>query len=1134
MTRLEIRKGSAPSIAHSVLFALVLILLPVGGPRSVLAQEEEIRAREGYYGLRLYSGGGVNFSERLELARMLGVQALSYTPGSVLSPRWRALGPEGTIDYLNHTSARVSSIAIHPTNPDIIYIGAAGGGVWRTDDAGASWRPLTDNECSLSMGSVAIDPVNPDIVYAGTGEARISYSSYYGCGVLRSLNGGLSWEQLGGDVFIDPTYRGGARVRRVLIDPVTAGSATSTVVMAASDYGLFRSSDSGRTWNLVLETRGVAPDVAMKPGDPSVVYAGIPRSGIYRSVDAGVSWSEASPDFADDGIGGHELVEMNLAVVPFAPDVLYASVAIQKSPWLVFYRSDDGAETWRHLEAAGSICKSCGFMALTVHPEEPDRVYYGEASLNLSEDGGRSFSNIRPSSFYVDQQHIVFDTLSGRDVVYFANDGGVYRSDDGGLSATSLSTNLAITQFYPGIALHPWESGVTLGGSQDQGTQRSSAGSGTWTKVVGGDGGYAAFDAEDPGVWYAETQWGGSWGGPRKNGSLAMVGIDPNDRALFIPPLVMDPVDSRRLYFGTSRLYRTDDAAGTWAPLFESPDGMSISAIAPSASDPNSVYLATGATPLGFKAEWRSLSRGVYVTRDGGATWSDRSTGLPAARFIGDLAVHPTEPDRAYAVVGGFLTGHVFETTDGGTTWRDRTGNLPDMPVNAVIYDPADDEAIYIGTDLGVYYSSMGGDMWTSLSSGLPNVPVLDIAAQPGTGRLVASTIGRGMFEIPIEVPLAAGTRPVAIGDMVYAAMDTTVSGTVIVAPVGRDDYAAAWSASASEAPWLALDDAEGAGRGRFGYRIAPGTDLGPGDHEATITVRVAGTDPITVPVEVRAEYWSRVAIEGTGARTSVPAGHSEPVVDSLGVTLTGARAAFTDWTATRTGAGWAELVQAAGTGSGTVSWLGDVSSLSVGVYVDTVLVAGALADGSPVVFVDTLAVEPPLSLPPLQTADGIGVAGLELAPGHSVPAGFGGFGADSASWIAETASSWVTLDRTSGNATEPIAWSRSAELLEPGVHEDTITIRVAERPELHGIIVDRFEVHEPIPVEDAVYHLLGLERLLPGQSDFLDWMGNRDDVFNAGDVLRWLDHCRTTGAGCGPEAERDVQPATNLPARRP
>ncbi len=1106
-----------------------------------------MRAREGYYALRLYSGGSVNLSAALARARGLR-PALPSAPGaaSILSPRWRALGPEGTRSHGNRTSARVSSIAIHPTNPNVIYIGAAGGGVWRTDDAGATWRPLTDNECSLSMGSVAIDPVNPDIVYAGTGETPIGYSSYYGCGVLRSLDGGSSWEQLGGDVFVDRRLQGGARIKRVVINPSTAGSASSTVVLAASDYGVFRSEDSGRTWKLVLahpRPGSGSAVIAMKPGDASVVYAGIPfhGGGIFRSMDGGMSWTDSSPDFAADGVARHTLRQLDLAVVPSAPDVLYASIRIEASPWLVFYRSDDGAETWRYLEAKGLVCRSCGFMALAVHPNDPERVYFGDVYLQLSEDGGRTFRQIDQPG-YVDQQHIVFDTLSGPGVVYFANDGGLWRSGDGGMSVTSLSTNLAITQFYPGIALHPSDPGVTLGGTQDQGTQRSSAGTAIWDKVFGGDGGYAAFDAEDPDVWYNEIQWmpgsrASSASGPRRNGVLAASGIDQSEPGLFIPPLVMDPVDSRRLYFGTSRLYRTDDAAGTWTPLFTIPGGQRevTSAIAPSASDPNTVYIAAGTTLLGFKNEWRSLSRGVYVTRDGGETWSDKSAGLPDRRFIGDLAVHPADPDRAYAVVGGFGTGHVFETADGGDTWTDRTGNLPDVPVNAVLHDPADHEAIYVGTDLGVFYSSAGGDVWTLLSTGLPNVPVLELAAQPGTGRLVASTIGRGMFEIPIEVPLVARTRPAAIVDTVYAATDTTLAGTVIAAPFGRLDHAAAWSARASEAPWLTLDDGEGTGRGRFDYRIATGTGLAPGDHRATVTVTVAGADPIEVPVSLRAEYWSRIATDRAGGRTSVPAGHAEPVIDSLNVTLEGARADLTGWTATRAGARWAELVHASGTGSGTVGWQGDVSHLPVGVYVDTVFVAGVLAAGSPVAFVDTLSVEPALALPPIRAAAGIGVAGLDLAPGDSLLPGITGFGADSAQWVAESTGSWVTLTGQSGGAADPIAWSRSAESLEPGVHEDTIMVRVAGRPELRGIIVDRFDVLEPISVEDAAHHLLGLERLLPGQPGFLDWLGNQDGVFNAGDVLRWLDHCRATenGSGCRPATTPAAQPAEELPGRR-
>lgn len=1086
-----------PCVALLLLAAAHALVVPPAA--TAQGENDEILARMEYDRLRLYSGPGVNLAEALQLAReevAVMVPTGPY-PSSMISSRWTSLGPELTDAFGYPTSGRVSTIAIHPQDPNIIYIGAAQGGVWRTDDAGASWRPLTDNQCSLAMGSVAIDPVDPEIVYAGTGEQHFSGDSYYGCGVLRSVNGGLTWEHLGSDVFQQPG-RSGARISRLVIDPVTAGSMYSTVVMVASTFGLFRSEDSGRSWQLVLED--VATDLVMKPDDPTHWYAA--SSGVvYRSLDGGTSWTAVLQDVPG-------VWRINLAVAPSAPDVVYASLydGSDGAPQggLLMYRSDDAGETWRALEAAGGDCyKQCWYdLTLAVHPDDPERVNLGTLSLFLSEDGGATFQDYHPRSTYVDQHLMVFDTISGGDVFYLVNDGGVYRSTDAGATYTSLSTNLAITQFYAGIALHPSDPAVTLGGTQDQGTQRSEAGTTTWTKVMGGDGGYAAFDAEDPTIWYGEYQWGP----PRRNGRAAGAGIG-DEKGLFIPPFVMDPVDSKRLFFGTTRLYRTDDSAETWEPVFDDEMG-AITAIGPSAADPDVVYFAT----------WRSRESRIFVTRDGGATWSQNDRGLPE-RWVGDLAIHPADPDRAYAVAGGFGTGHVFETADGGETWEDRTGNLPDMPVNAVLHDPGDPTGVYIGTDLGVFYSETGGDVWTPLKDGFPMVAVFDIAAQPGTGRLVAATHGRGMFEIPIDVPLVAGTRPGSVADTVFAAVDTSLVGTVIVAPRGRGDFGAPWTARAEDQPWLSVAGGDGLGRGRFEYEIATGTDLPPGDHSGTITVTVVGTEPIVIPVDLRARYWSTITASRTGARRSVPEGYAEPVSDSVAVRFTGARAALTEWSATRSGPGWADLVEATGVGDGTVTWTGDVSELGVGLYVDTVLVSAPLATESPVAFLDSLSVEPPLALEGLQTAGGLGVAGLASAQGDSLYAGLTGFGADSAVWIAETEAPWLEFEETSGGRADRIAWTRSAEALEAGVYEDTIRISVRDHSHLRGVVVDRFEVQEPIGVEEAALQLLGLERLVDGQIDFLEWFGNRDGEFNVGDVLRWLDHCATSEAGseCAP-----------------
>ncbi|MYB99832.1 MAG: hypothetical protein F4X60_14950, partial [Gemmatimonadetes bacterium] len=789
--------GWCLSLAQRLWVLPALALMTV--PRPAAAQEtEQILGRMEYERMRLYSGAERNLAVLLQSALR---QKRAMPPGGILpmalvDTRWRALGPDRVNTNGVFTAGRVSTVAIHPTDMNILYAGGAQGGVWRSDDAGANWRPLTDQECSLAMGSIAIDPVNPDIIYAGTGEQHFSGDSYYGCGVLRSLDAGETWEQQGVQQFVNKSERsGGARIARVVIDRATAGSATSTTVLAASTFGLFRSTNSGLTWSLVLD--GLATDLVVHPTDPSTMYAALYGNGVYKSTNTGLSWTHTST-----GMNLDIARRINLAIAPSSPDILYASFQTgeSKGDGLTMYRTANGGTSWQELPATGASCYyQCWYdMTIAVHPSNPQTVYFGSLRLHRSVTGGQTFS-LHHNGIYVDEHLLVFDTLRGANALYLANDGGVYRTINGGTSWTSLATNLAVAQYYRGIALHPSIAGITLGGTQDQGTQRSSPGTGVWQKIMGGDGGYTAFDVEDPSIWYAETQWirGAGYAGPRKNGVLATRGIDNGERGLFIPPLVMDPIDSKRLYFGTRSLYRTDDSAERWERIYRTPDdGEVITSIGLTPSDENTVYAGV-------------LRGQVIVTRDGGVTWQQSGSGLPD-RFIGDVVVHPDDPEQAYAVAGGFLTGHVFHTVDGGRTWQDRTGNLPDHPVNAILYDPADLEGVFIGTDLGVFHSAAGGDSWDRLDEDLPTVAVYDLAAQPGTSRLVAATHGRGMFEIPIDVPLSVRVRPGAIVDSVLTT-DTTAPRDVIVAPSGKEDYAATWQAT-SDVSWLVLTG--GVGRG--------------------------------------------------------------------------------------------------------------------------------------------------------------------------------------------------------------------------------------------------------------------------------------------------------------------------------
>ena len=1111
--------------------AVALALAALAPPAPVAAQEnDEILARMEFDRLRLYSGPGANLAELLQRARVekLRMPTVGGRLRGLNDTEWESIGPEQVESGSALTAGRVSVVVIHPDDEDVLFAGGAQGGVWKSADVGESWEPLTDEECSLAMGHIAIDPEDPDIIYAGTGEQHFSGDSYYGCGVLRTLDGGETWKQLGADVFVESRRgqgSGGARIARVVIDRASAGSSSETIVMAASTYGLFRSEDSGEEWERVIS--GTATDLLAHPTHDSVFYAAIYGGDVYRSDDTGETWESAS-----SGMSFSNARRINLAISPSDPDVLYASFQTTESAGsgLRMYRTDDGGDDWEELDATGASCwYQCWYdMTIAVDPDDEETVYFGSLRLYKSEDGGDTFSQHHNSGVYVDEHYLRFDD---DDVLYLANDGGVYRSTNRADTWTSLANGLVVAQYYRGIALHPSDPDVTLGGTQDQGTQRSEEGTLVWQKVVGGDGGYTAFDVEDPETWYAETQWisNSGYSGPRKNGDLAVTGIDLSEPGLFIPPLVIDPMESKRLYFGVRSLYRTDDSAEGWRRVYRSPGGV-ISAIGLTPADEDAIYLA--------------LLRGsVVVTRDGGDTWQASGSGLPY-RYIGDVAVHPEDPDQAYAVAGGFLTGHVFHTTDGGRTWRDRTGNLPDHPVNAIVYDPSDYGAVYIGTDLGVFYSASGGDDWLRLDDGLPTVAVYDIATQPGTGRLVAATHGRGMFELEIEVPLKLWTRPDGIADTVIAG-DTTEhegnGGEIIVAPHGKDDHSAAWEAASDEG-WLALTNASGEGRGRLRYQLT-GRGLESGDHETAIEIDLEGVgEPFEIPVSVTALVPSHLEVGPAGPRVKIREESTRAVADSVPVNFTGPRQG-TEWSATHSGGAWFDLGNASGEGDGFVTWTVDPTGLAVGLYVDTLVVEAVYATGSPAEFVDTFAVQGPLDIEEERESGGYAVAGWTLALADSASSGVFGFGEDDAIWEAEVNSTgWLSLDRSEGGFDDPVAWTRDAEDLDAGVYNATITVRVRGHPDLVGTIVDRFEVVDPISAKDAALHLLGESRLSAGQVELLDWFGNRDGSFNAGDVLRWIDHCRRRGAGAGCGASADLEtmkvdelaPPTAKRGRRP
>jgi photosystem II stability/assembly factor-like uncharacterized protein len=1010
--------------------------------------------------------------------------SLRMAPPPIAGSQWTSIGP-AAIPISGGSIGRLTAIAVHPTDPATIYIGGAQGGVWKTTDGGAGWVPLTDGECSLAMGWLAIDPVNPNIVYAGTGEQHFSGDSYYGCGLLRSTDGGATWTQHGASVF--RTSTGGARISRVVLDPATAGTVSTTRLYVASDFGLHVSPDGGDSFTQTLA--GIVTDLVMDPTNPAVLYAAVRGTGVYKSANSGAAWTLQSTGFATT------MQRINLAIAPSAPGTVYASVQSGGSDLAGIWRTIDGAATWEKRTATNASCgNQCWYdMTIAVDPADSTVVYFGGVYLFKSTNGAESFTSIS-GNIHVDQ-HVLAFAPSDRGQLFVGNDGGIYRSVNGGSSWTSLNTNLVLTQFYEGIALHPWDPQVVLGGTQDNGTLLSS-GVPSWSHVLGGDGGFTAIDHRNPLTRYAETQWAASSGysGPRRSDgggyNLKTSGIDLADRALFIPPLVMDPTDPAVLYFGTYRVYRTADRGESWTPIsLDLTTGSGrISAIAPAAADPAVIYVGT--------------SDGlVQVTENGGAAWAPRSLPTSGARYVQDIAVDPRDPLTAYVVVSGFLTPHVFRTTDGGRTFTNVSGSLPDTPVNAVVVDPTSRGTVVIGTDLGTYLSADSGSTWTPLTDGMPNVAVFALEYNANTGTLIAATHGRGMFQLQLDRPLTLAVVDGIASDTVSAGSTVSRADSATVILSGTDALTSAWTATHGAASWLALTTDAGTGTGRLRWTRDP-TGLAAGVYVDTITVTVPGAidSPWLLTDTFVIQGALAVALSPTGRADTAYEGATGSRADSATVLLSGFGADTTRWTATHGAAAWLTLTTATGTGSGTVRWSRNTAALAAGTHVDTIRVTtsqGGLGE-----LVDTVEILPlPLVLETASRRDTAEAGSLTPVP-DSVAVTLQGPGSTTATWTAtHGAGAWLTLTAAAGTGSGMARWTRSPAGLLPGTYVDTI--RVTTSLADTAVVIDTFVLLAPaVTATCAAEDLLVPGCLTDTQRRYLDLTGNADGTYNLGDLV--------------------------------
>jgi hypothetical protein len=723
---------------------------------------------------------------------------LPGNPTSLPTDHWTAEGPapisNGQVPGNGAVSGRIAAIAPHPTDPKTIYVGAAGGGVWKTTDAGTSWTPLSDPQDTLVTGALAVAPSSPTTLYAGTGEACNSPDNcFYGRGVLKSRNAGGAWKLYPGNPSQNEFDR--RTIAKLAVDPTDANVVYAAVGahgtnspacggtgQPSCNTGIWKSSNGGRTWtntSASITTTDDFTDVALDPSSPQTLYGavgakkGATTNGLYKSADGGASWNPVGGGLPS----GTSVGKTRVAVAPSNPQVLYVAITgsaqagSAKDKLLLMAKSSDGGASWTSLPNTPDYMDGVGFYAsaLAVDPTNANVVYAGSEKIFQTTDGGATWKEITAGAngngVHADHQAFAFDA-NGK--LLDGNDGGVWRLDNANPTSiqwTDLNTNLQITQFV-GIALDPvkpvntGDPAVAYGGSQDNGAEKFT-GSASWTHIADGDGGFVRVDPSSPQTVYHTFQYpldtpkflqrsddGGTTWLDKTNG------INQSDPGHFYIPYVMDPSNPARLILGTNRVYETTNRGDSWTAIsapnaFGWTTAQPIDSLEVAPGDPKTIY-ATAAGKL-------------FETSDGGINWNDRSI-LSASDHVNDLLVDPLNKNTVYAVRDQFdaggSAGHVFRTTTGGNFWSDVSGNLPDLPVHALALDPRSTvdtpPTLYIGTDKGVFFSTnftSGSPTWQVFQTGLPNVQVRELAIDLDHNVLAAGTFGRGLWEIGLKTP---------------------------------------------------------------------------------------------------------------------------------------------------------------------------------------------------------------------------------------------------------------------------------------------------------------------------------------------------------------------------------------------
>lgn len=705
----------------------------------------------------------------------------SQLESAISGLKFRSIGPA-------FMSGRVADIAINPTNQNTWYVAEGSSGVWKTTNSGTTWTPLTDKESFFSTGCITIDPTNPNTIWLGSGENVGGRHVSVGHGIFVSYDGGEHWLNKG--------LKKSEHISKIIVNSKNSQeiwvASQGPLWSSGGERGLYKSTDGGTTWKLVLssnEWTGVT-DIVIDPRDEKLLYAatwqrhrniaayigGGEGTSLYKSIDGGETWNKLK-----NGLPKGEMGKIGLTISPINPDVLYAAIELERKKGAI-YRSDNRGDSWTKM--SNTVSGGTGphyYQELVASPHVFDKIYLMDVRVQVSEDGGKTFNNMKEAEKHSDNHSLTFK-LDDPNYLLIGTDGGIYESFDNAESWKYVS-NLPTTQFYK-LAIDDAEPFYNIyGGTQDNnslgGPSRTLRTDGIansdWFVLLGGDGHQPATEPGNPNIVYAQSQQGNLSRIDRTTSESTFIkpqeGLDePYERNNWDSPILVSNHDPKRLYFGTQRVWRSDNRGDSWKPISSDLTKNEERFTLPIMGKQQSWDAAWDVYAMSTYNTITSLSEStldeniifagtddglIQNTRNGGNTWTkmlvSNLPGVPATAFVNDIKTDLHNTETVYVALDNHKFGdfkpYLFKSTNGGKTWLSISNGIPDNAlVWRLVQDHINPDLLFLGTEYGIYISINQGKNWMKFSQGLPTISVKDLAIHKRENDLVAATFGRGFY----------------------------------------------------------------------------------------------------------------------------------------------------------------------------------------------------------------------------------------------------------------------------------------------------------------------------------------------------------------------------------------------------